>query len=68
MPSSGSRTVHAGWARSARGAALEHAGNADQPLRHLLAGQAVCRGLMLVAANVAEFAWVTDLNWQNWVE
>jgi tRNA(fMet)-specific endonuclease VapC len=34
----------------------------------LLAGQAIRRGLVLVTANVAEFARVSGLTWQNWAE
>jgi tRNA(fMet)-specific endonuclease VapC len=49
-------------------AALERAGGADRGLDTLLAGQAVRRGLVLVTANVAEFARVGGLTWQNWAE
>ena len=50
------------------GAALEHAGTPIGAYDILLAGQAVCRSLMLVTANVAEFARVSGLSWQNWAE
>ena len=49
-------------------AALEHAGTPIGAYDILLAGQAVCRGLILVTANVAEFARVSGLSWQNWAE
>ncbi len=49
-------------------AALEQAGTPIGAYDTLLAGQAVCRGLMLVTANVAEFARVRSLSWQNWAE
>jgi tRNA(fMet)-specific endonuclease VapC len=47
---------------------LEHAGTPIGAYGILLAGQAVCRGLILVTANVAEFARVSGLSWQNWAE
>ena len=47
---------------------LEHAGTPIGAYDILLAGQAVCRGLILVTANVAEFARVRGLSWQNWAE
>jgi tRNA(fMet)-specific endonuclease VapC len=49
-------------------AALEQAGTPIGAYDTLLAGQAVRRGLMLVTANVAEFARVRGLTWQNWAE
>ena len=49
-------------------AALEHAGTPIGAYDILLAGQAVRRGLILVTANVAEFARVNGLRWQNWAE
>jgi tRNA(fMet)-specific endonuclease VapC len=47
-------------------AALEQAGTPIGAYDTLLAGQAVCRGLVLVTANVAEFARVSGLDWENW--
>ena len=57
-------------ARAAGGvrAALEQAGTPIGAYDTLLAGQAVRRGLMLVTANVAEFARVRGLTWQDWAE
>jgi tRNA(fMet)-specific endonuclease VapC len=49
-------------------AALEQAGTPIGAYDTLLAGQAVRRGLMLVTANVAEFARVSGLSWQNWAD
>lgn len=49
-------------------AALEQAGTPIGAYDTLLAGQAVRRGLILVTANVAEFARVRGLSWQNWAE
>jgi tRNA(fMet)-specific endonuclease VapC len=49
-------------------AALEHAGTPIGAYDTLLAGQAIRRGLVLVTANVAEFARVSGLSWQNWAE
>ena len=49
-------------------AALEQAGAPIGAYDTLLAGQAIHRGLVLVTANVAEFARVTGLAWQNWGE
>ena len=49
-------------------AALEQAGTPIGAYDTLLAGQAVRRGLTLVTANVAEFARVRGLTWQNWAE
>ena len=49
-------------------AALEQAGTPIGAYDTLLAGQALCRGLMLVTANIAEFARVSGLSWQNWAE
>lgn len=47
-------------------AALEQAGTPIGAYDTLLAGQAVRRGLVLVTANVAEFARVEGLSWENW--
>jgi tRNA(fMet)-specific endonuclease VapC len=47
-------------------AALEQAGTPIGAYDTLLAGQAIRRGLVLVTANVAEFARVNGLTWQNW--
>ena len=49
-------------------AALEQAGRPIGAYDTLLAGQTVCRGLVLVTAKVAEFARVSGLDWQNWAE
>jgi tRNA(fMet)-specific endonuclease VapC len=49
-------------------AALERAGTPIGAYDTLLAGQALRRGLTLVTANVAEFARVSGLSWQNWAE
>ena len=49
-------------------AALEQAGTPIDAYDTLLAGQALRRGLILVTANVAEFARVHGLIWQNWAE
>jgi tRNA(fMet)-specific endonuclease VapC len=49
-------------------AALEQAGTPIGAYDTLLAGQAIRRDLVLVTANVAEFARVTGLTWQNWAE
>ena len=49
-------------------AALEQAGTPIGAYDTLLAGQALRRGLLLVTANVAEFARVSGLSWQNWAE
>ena len=49
-------------------AALEQAGTPIGAYDTLLAGQAIRRGLVLVTANVAEFARVSGLTWQNWAE
>ena len=49
-------------------AALEQAGTPIDAYDTLLAGQALRRGLILVTANVAEFARVNGLIWQNWAE
>ncbi len=49
-------------------AALEQAGTPIGAYDTLLAGQALRRGLMLVTANIAEFARVRGLSWQNWAE
>jgi tRNA(fMet)-specific endonuclease VapC len=49
-------------------AALEQAGTPIGAYDTLLAGQAIRRRLVLVTANVAEFARVTGLTWQNWAE
>ena len=49
-------------------AALEQAGTPIGAYDTLLAGQALRRGLMLVTANIAEFARVRGLTWQNWAE
>ena len=49
-------------------AALEQAGTPIGAYDTLLAGQALRRGLILVTANVAEFARVNGLIWQNWAE
>jgi tRNA(fMet)-specific endonuclease VapC len=57
-----------GRAAGAVRAALEQAGTPIGAYDTLLAGQAVRRGLVLVTANVAEFARVNRLIWQNWAE
>ena len=49
-------------------AALEQAGTPIGAYDTLLAGQALRRGLVLVTANVSEFARVNGLTWQNWAE
>jgi tRNA(fMet)-specific endonuclease VapC len=49
-------------------AALEQAGTPIGAYDTLLAGQALRRGLMLVTANVSEFARVNGLTWQDWAE
>jgi tRNA(fMet)-specific endonuclease VapC len=49
-------------------AALEQAGTPIGAYDTLLAGQALHRNLILVTANVAEFARVGGLRWQNWAE
>ncbi len=49
-------------------AALEQAGTPIGAYDTLLAGQALHRNLTLVTANVAEFARVNGLSWQNWAE
>ena len=49
-------------------AALEQAGTPIGAYDTLLAGQALRRDLTLVTANVAEFARVSGLSWQNWAE
>ena len=49
-------------------AALEQVGTPIGAYDTLLAGQAVRRGLLMVTANVAEFARVSGLSWQNWAE
>jgi tRNA(fMet)-specific endonuclease VapC len=49
-------------------AALERAGTPIGAYDTLLAGQASRHGLVLVTANVAEFARVSGLRWQNWAE
>lgn len=47
-------------------AALESTGNSIGPYDLLIAAQALRRGASLVTANVAEFARVPGLAWQNW--
>ncbi|MGB6132527.1 MAG: type II toxin-antitoxin system VapC family toxin [Acidobacteriaceae bacterium] len=47
-------------------AALEATGNSIGPYDLLIAAQALRRGASLVTANVAEFACVPGLAWQNW--
>ncbi|HTX42869.1 MAG TPA: type II toxin-antitoxin system VapC family toxin [Acidobacteriaceae bacterium] len=47
-------------------AALESTGNSIGPYDLLIAAQALRRDLVLVTANVAEFARVPGLSWQNW--
>jgi tRNA(fMet)-specific endonuclease VapC len=49
-------------------AALERAGTPICAYDTLLAGQAIRRGLVLVTANVAEFARVSGLRSENWVD
>ena len=49
-------------------AALEQAGTPLGAYDTLLAGQALRRGLVLVTANIAEFARVSGLSCQNWAE
>ena len=49
-------------------AALERAGVPIGAYDTLLAGQAVRRGLVLVTANVAEFARVSGLRSENWAD
>ena len=47
-------------------AALEAAGAPIGPYDLLIAAQALCNDATLVTANVAEFARVPSLRWQNW--
>ena len=47
-------------------ATLEAAGTPIGPYDLLIAAQALRRDATLVTANVAEFARVPDLRWQNW--
>lgn len=47
-------------------ATLESTGNSIGPYDLLIAAQALRRGAALVTANVAEFARVPGLTWQNW--
>lgn len=47
-------------------AALEMAGTPIAPYDLLIAAQALRRGTTLVTANVAEFARVPGLLWQDW--
>jgi len=47
-------------------AALESTGNSIGPYDLLIAALALRRGASLVTANVAEFARVPGLAWQNW--
>ena len=49
-------------------ATLEQAGSPIGTYDTLVAGQAVRRGLVLVTANVTEFARVSGLIWQNWAD
>jgi tRNA(fMet)-specific endonuclease VapC len=49
-------------------ARLEHAGTPIGAYDILLAGQAIRRGLVLVTANVAEFARVSGLRSENWAD
>lgn len=47
-------------------ARLEKAGTPIGPYDLLIAGQAVCRDLVLVTANEREFRRVPRLRWENW--
>lgn len=47
-------------------AQLERAGKPIGAYDTLMAGQALCRGLTLVTANIAEFGRVAGLHWENW--
>ena len=49
-------------------AELERRGERIGAYDTLMAGQAVRRGLTLVTANVAEFARVDGLRWENWAQ
>lgn len=47
---------------------LERSGTPIGAYDLLIAGQAACRNLTLVTANVAEFERVAGLHWENWSE
>lgn len=47
-------------------AELDAAGTPIGPYDLMIAGQALCRGATLVTANVAEFARVRGLRWEDW--
>lgn len=49
-------------------AQLERMGKPIGAYDCLIAGQALRRGLLLVTANVSEFARVSGLRWENWAE
>jgi tRNA(fMet)-specific endonuclease VapC len=47
-------------------AGLERSGTPIGAYDTLIAGQALCRGLILVTANIAEFDRVPGLKWEDW--
>jgi len=48
-------------------AELERAGTPLGAYDYLIAGQAIRHGMVLVTANVKEFARVSGMRWENWV-
>jgi tRNA(fMet)-specific endonuclease VapC len=49
-------------------ASLERNGRPIGAYDVLMAGQALCRGMTLATANVAEFDRVAGLRWENWAK
>lgn len=49
-------------------AELERTGKPVGAYDTLMAGQALCRGMTLVTANIAVFGRVAGLRWENWAE
>lgn len=49
-------------------ASLEAAGRAIGGYDHLIAGQALARGMILVTANDSAFSRVKGLSWQDWAK